>query len=157
MADPLLPIHTSPRTDSQLRAILNRLRRSTETLITDLGSLEDRVIKEATASAAVSTGDVLYASAAGQVARAQANSATTYKAVGVALNSAALGETVIYITIGVVVLSGLTFNTVYYLSATTPGAITATAPSTAGQYVVPIGKALSATDLMFMPLTPVLL
>lgn len=41
---------------------------------------------------------------------------------------------------------GLTFGTRYYLSATS-GLITATAPSTVGQYVVEIGIALSTTEL----------
>jgi hypothetical protein len=43
--------------------------------------------------------------------------------------------------------NGLTPNSIYYLSATTPGAITSTPPSTAGQYVVQVGIALSATAL----------
>jgi hypothetical protein len=42
---------------------------------------------------------------------------------------------------------GLTADTIYYLSATTPGAITATAPSTTGQYVKEVGIAISTTEL----------
>lgn len=38
---------------------------------------------------------------------------------------------------------GFTFGTVYYLSAATAGQITGTAPSTAGQYIVQIGVAVS--------------
>lgn len=40
---------------------------------------------------------------------------------------------------------GLTPGAIYYLSATTAGAITATAPTVAGQYVVQVGIALSTT------------
>lgn len=42
---------------------------------------------------------------------------------------------------------GLTFGTRYYLSAATAGLLTATAPSTTGQYVVEVGIAISTTDL----------
>lgn len=42
-------------------------------------------------------------------------------------------------------LSGLTLGADQYLSATTPGARTATAPSTAGQLVQPLGVAVSTT------------
>jgi hypothetical protein len=42
---------------------------------------------------------------------------------------------------------GLTFNTRYYLSATTAGIATATAPSTVGQYVCELGIAISTTVL----------
>jgi hypothetical protein len=45
---------------------------------------------------------------------------------------------------------GLTFGTRYYLSAGTAGILTATAPTTAGQYVVLIGIALSTTELKLM-------
>lgn len=43
--------------------------------------------------------------------------------------------------------TGLTPGAIYYLSATTAGAITSSAPSTAGQYVVQVGIALSTTAL----------
>lgn len=42
---------------------------------------------------------------------------------------------------------GLTPNAKYYLSAATAGLLTATAPSTGGQYVAEIGRAISTTDL----------
>lgn len=42
---------------------------------------------------------------------------------------------------------GLVAGTVYYLSAATKGLLTATAPSTVGQYVVEIGIAISTTEL----------
>lgn len=42
---------------------------------------------------------------------------------------------------------GLAFGTYYYLSAATAGLLTATAPSTAGQYVVQVGVAISTTEL----------
>jgi len=42
---------------------------------------------------------------------------------------------------------GLTKDTWYYLSAATAGLITATAPSAAGQFVKPIGIAISTTEM----------
>lgn len=44
-------------------------------------------------------------------------------------------------------LTGLTLGATYYLSASTAGAITATAPSGSGQIVQVIGVAVSATEL----------
>lgn len=53
---------------------------------------------------------------------------------------------------------GLTKGTRYYLSATTAGQGTATAPSTVGQYVVPLGIGISTTELILAyPFTPILL
>jgi hypothetical protein len=43
---------------------------------------------------------------------------------------------------------GLTKGTRYFLSATTAGNLTATAPSTVGQYVVEVGIAISTTELL---------
>jgi hypothetical protein len=52
---------------------------------------------------------------------------------------------------------GLVANTVYYLDAATAGKLTATAPTTAGQYVVEVGMALSTTELLIKTRTPILL
>jgi hypothetical protein len=48
---------------------------------------------------------------------------------------------------------GLTIGAVYYLSAATAGRLTAVAPTTTGQYVVRVGRAVSTTrmDIMIMP------
>ena len=50
---------------------------------------------------------------------------------------------------------GLTFNTRYYLSQTTAGIGTATAPSTVGQFIVPLGIALSTTELSLDDFKPI--
>jgi hypothetical protein len=52
---------------------------------------------------------------------------------------------------------GLTFNTRYYLSPTTAGKGTSTAPSTVGQWVVQLGIALSTTELLIAISNPILL
>lgn len=48
-------------------------------------------------------------------------------------------------------LTTLTIGATYYLSGSTAGAITATAPSTSGYLLQSIGKAVSATELTFEP------
>jgi hypothetical protein len=53
--------------------------------------------------------------------------------------------------------SGLTPGTTYFLSATTAGLGTATAPSTTGQYVTRLGIALSTTELLINISPPILL
>ena len=52
---------------------------------------------------------------------------------------------------------GLTFGTVYYLSAATSGLITSVAPSTVGQYVVEVGRAISTTEMKIDVKQPILL
>jgi hypothetical protein len=53
-------------------------------------------------------------------------------------------------------LSSLTLGAVYYLS-TTAGGITTTAPSASGNVVQRIGRAISATELLFQPQEPITL
>lgn len=48
-------------------------------------------------------------------------------------------------------LTGLTPGTVYFLSGATPGALTATPPTTAGYALQKIGMAISTTMLAFEP------
>lgn len=52
---------------------------------------------------------------------------------------------------------GLTPGTIYYLDPATAGKLTATAPSTAGQYVVQVGIAESATTMKLWIRSPILL
>lgn len=105
-------------------------------------------------------GNVVYASAAGHVDKAKADASGTVKTIGLAvaaISSAGSGpiqnDGVLTLTTGqwdaaAGTTGGLTFNTEYYLSAGTAGLLTSTAPTTVGQYVAPIGIALSTTDLL---------
>lgn len=52
---------------------------------------------------------------------------------------------------------GLVFGTRYYLSTATPGNLTATCPSTVGQYVVEVGIAISTTVMKLDIKQPILL
>ena len=105
-------------------------------------------------------GTPVYVSAADTVDKAKADASGTVEAVGLvadpSISEASSGGIQVD---GVLTAStaqwdavagttgGLTAGTIYYLSATTPGAITATAPSTTGQYVKEVGIAISTTEL----------
>jgi hypothetical protein len=54
-------------------------------------------------------------------------------------------------------LTGLTAGAIQFLSATTPGAVTATAPSTTGHLSQKVGVAFSATDMDWEPEQPITL
>lgn len=54
-------------------------------------------------------------------------------------------------------LSALVPGTRRYLSESTPGLTTATPPTGAGQVVAGVGRAVTATTMMFFPDTPILL
>lgn len=103
-------------------------------------------------------GEAVYLSAADTVRKAQANAAGTARAVAIATATIVNATTGTYQTSGSLGgLTGLTAGAVYYLSAATPGAITVTAPSTLGQYVVEIGVATSTTELLIDIKPPILL
>lgn len=68
--------------------------------------------------------------------------------VGFVMTAATTGNPVQVITGGLITgLSILTVGALYYIDPTTPGGITSTKPSTAGQFVAPVGVALSTTTL----------
>jgi hypothetical protein len=91
---------------------------------------------------------------------ANAASGTTSSVVGLAYSGIASGASGLIATDGECVAStaqwdaiagtsgGLTFGVKYFLSATTAGNLTATPPSTAGQYVCNVGQALSSTRML---------
>lgn len=111
-------------------------------------------------AAAVVIGTPVYVSAVNTVRKAQANAAGTAGVIGlmatVSTAAAAAGSVQ---SDGILTATtaqwdavagttgGLAFGAIYYLDPATAGKITATAPSTTGQYVQPIGRALSTTDL----------
>lgn len=122
-----------------------------------------------TAAATLIAGNVVYSSAANTVNKAKADASGTVFAIGLAtaaINSAASG---IVQFNGIVTLTtaqwdaafgttgGLTFNTTYYLSAATAGLGTTTVTTTAGQYVLILGKAISTTEFDLDIREPILL
>lgn len=53
-------------------------------------------------------------------------------------------------------LSGLTIGAAVFLSASTSGGATSTAPSAAGNLVQQVGSAMSATELLFFPMAGII-
>ena len=76
--------------------------------------------------------------------------------VGFAQTAKNTGEEVRVLTVGVLATSGLDAGEPYYL-ATGYGAITDTPPSSAGQYLVRVGEASTAANLIIQLEPPILL
>lgn len=118
-----------------------------------------RVGFNATTFEAVNQGDALYVrSSDGLVGKATAAGTLDQAYVaGFADTSKNTGEVVKVLVTGVEAISGLNAGSHYFLSAGTPGAITTTPPSTAGQYVVRVGEAASASEFSIQLEPPILL
>jgi len=99
-------------------------------------------------SAAMAVGDAVYLSATGEVKKGKANALATAEIFGFSRETPAAGAAGFYQTEGVMPgFAGLTPTATYYLSPTTFGLITVTAPTAVGQVVTRVGKAVSATEL----------
>jgi len=132
-----------------------------DTIDAPQGGGDQQVITNDEAGAIV-IGTPVYMDANDGVKKAQANASGTRKVTGIvavaSIGAAGQGP----ITVGGVITAtttqwdavvvsgsgGLIKDTTYYLDAATAGKITATAPSTAGQYVVEVGIGLSTTELL---------
>ena len=121
---------------------------------------------EATFTSTAVEGMVLYVPSNATVDLAQADSASTWGAIGIAhenVSAAALGD---YVTEGQITKTdwttvtgsvSLTPGATYYLSAATPGFMTSTPPSTTGQSVVVVGHALTTQIFDIEIAQPILL
>lgn len=98
-------------------------------------------------------GDALYIAPDGLAYKSRANGTRDQATIQGLASEAGLGGGQINVALagGLVGFAALTPGAEYFLSATTPGAITTTAPSGSGQFVVKAGEALSATTLMVLP------
>jgi len=105
-------------------------------------------------------GMAVYCDGAGTVDLAQADAAGTVEVLGLVQPTSIIAAASGYIiTDGILTATtgqwdavaattgGLSAGTVYYLDPDTPGLLTATAPTTVGDYVVRIGKAISTLAL----------
>lgn len=104
-------------------------------------------------------GDAVYLrNSDGKIGRAIANS-TLERAtvVGLAETTKLAGEPVRVLTLGKTAATGLSPGEQYFLSAASPGSITATPPSANGNYVVFVGEACSNSELIVDLKFPVLL
>ena len=110
---------------------------------------------------AIVVGNVVYTFAAGSVKKAQANAQGTADVLGMVMDATvAAAGTATIATRGFITATttqwdavtgqtgGLTLSASYFLDPTTAGKITTTPPTTAGQFVVLLGTALSTTDFM---------
>lgn len=102
-------------------------------------------------------GEALYSrSSDGKVGKAIANSTEDQATVvGFAQTSKLAGQQVRVLIVGVLATSGLDAGDIYYLSAATPGLITTTPPSVAGQFVTRVGEASSTAELIIQLEPPV--
>lgn len=109
----------------------------------------EKVANEYTAADDLVAGEVVYISAANTVDKADVSGAGAASRVVGMVVGAALDTTPVSIASDGVVktLSGLTAGSRYYADPATPGAITTTTPSGAGNTIVQIGYAKSATQM----------
>ena len=114
----------------------------------------------ATAFQDVTNGDALYMRTSdGQVGKASAADGTIENAtvVGFANATVSANSTVKVIVTGLKTLSSLNAGDLFFLSDSTAGAITDTAPSGAGKAITRVGEASTATDLAIHIEPPILL
>lgn len=112
---------------------------------------------QALAAENIAQGQAVYSRASdGKVALAVAGD-TEDKAnvVGFAETSKFTGELVRVVIVGIVASTGLNPGEIYYLSAVSPGAITAVPPTTPGHYVTRVGEAASTGELVVQLEPPV--
>jgi hypothetical protein len=100
-----------------------------------------------TAGEALTAGDAVYISSAGLAFKADNDSGGASEAIGFALTSVASAASV-QVRVGGKVsgLTGLTAGARYYIGES--GAITSTVPSASGEYIVQMGYAVSATEVV---------
>lgn len=105
---------------------------------------------ELVGAVAFTPGEVGYINSSGQVAKALATGTTTIPVCYVSVNGCGVGGAGIFRPWGVVVCNDWTWTpgSKIYLSTSTAGALTASAPTT---YILPVGQALSATAINFFP------
>lgn len=152
MANARESISTSPKSDSHLRVVLDRLRRT--------GTTASGILLPGnwTATGPITKGDLLYVVSTGVLGLADASDLSTAYVIGVAREDAISGASLVVQTTGTVIESSwsLTPGAIHYLS-TTAGTPTATAPTVIGEAVTAIGTAVSSTELVLLLTPPILL
>ena len=136
-----------------MKVVIDRLKTRTV-------ELQDSVfLTDVVATATLAVWDVVYADSATNVTKAIATGLPTSRVVGISTSIVAAGSLARIQTEGIITIPGasFTFNSVYYLSQSTAGLLTLTAPTTVGQTVVPVGIAVSATQLKLLSVPPILL
>jgi hypothetical protein len=105
-----------------------------------------------TAAEGVSAGDALYVNSIGQAALVDADDDDKIEFIGFA-KSAALASNPVEIVVSGKLggFSSLTPGEMVYASASTPGAIVQPEPTQANVYLIKVGKAISATEILVNP------
>lgn len=103
---------------------------------------------QAFCSAVEQVGNLVYVSAANTVAQADASDPSKIQVVGYIVSKPATNVCRVSADPGPVAGSGLTVSSSVYLSATTPGGVTTTAPSLPNA-LVEVGVAMSSTTFFF--------
>ena len=120
-----------------------------------------RVGFDATTFESVSNGDALYMRTSdGKVGKASASNGNLENAlvVGFAESAVSTDETVRVIVTGIKTMSvTIDPGDIYFLSPTTAGAITLTAPTGSGQAITRLGEGATATDLSIQIEPPIIL
>lgn len=100
-----------------------------------------------TAGEAIAVGDVLVLNSSGEVVKADISTSALSKVIGLATSAAASGASVSVRLGGMMsALSGLTAGSRYFLAA--GGTLSTSSPTTSGEYIVQVGYAASATELV---------
>ncbi len=154
-----LPINALPKTPNELREMLDRLEKNSSPTGGGVAqSVFDALFDEATAANDVALGEIVHMVSAGNIDLALADAVGTSFAIGVITRAALSGATAEFQTHGVVGgFTGLTVNARYFLSADTLGLAVTPPDAVTGEYVVFLGFAISATELLFLPSIVVLL
>lgn len=113
--------------------------------------------KSITASETLAAGDLVNIwSDSGTVKCRKADASNNRPAHGFVLSAAnANNQATVYFEGTITGLTGLTVGSRYYLSATTPGALSTTVPTASGQIYQVVGVAISTTELTFEPEEPI--
>lgn len=110
------------------------------------GGSGDNVIENATCTAGTAVGDWVRMN--GSTAQpAQADTFANSKVIGVVISKSAATTCNIQVTgFTTAIFGGLSVNSLYFLSTTTAGAMTTSAPTGSGEIVVSLGKPYSTTQ-----------
>jgi len=116
-----------------------------------------QLVIRAIAGETLTSGNAVYLdSPTGQLFKAIANATIDEASVlGFAQENVTAGSPTNILVGGALATSGLSPGAFYFLSAVSAGAITATAPTTAGQFVARVGEAGAATQLAIRPEPPI--
>lgn len=112
------------------------------------GSTGDNTIENITCDASVAVGNLVRLNGT-IISNALANNFTNSKVIGICISKSAATTCNVQVT-GFTsdIYVGLTANTLYFLSDSTPGAITTTPPTASGTVVQSIGKPKSSTSMV---------